>query len=689
MKKILSYKILIPAAFLALCAFTYGLLIPWLGFYWDDWPYLFFAKTLGAGGFWQVFEHDRPFLSLIYSTFVPLLGPNPIAWQVFGIFTRWLSVLVLWWMLNLTWPENRHQNVWVSALFAVYPGFTQQWISVIYSQAHILLCCFIASVAGMIFAQRNPRLFWPATSLSLLVSALSLFSTEYFFGIELLRPLFLLAALRQAASGGWKADLRKTAIAWLPYLALFLGFGIWRAFFFQFGLYEVAVLDNVSAAPQNVPISLATNMISNGYTGGWAAWSQIFGLPNSFDFSIHGTRLYWMVVASAAVMVFLFLLLVSSSNERDESDGRKFPSSWCWQAIGIGLAGLLVGSIPFWIANLPFTLDFQWDRFTLAMMIGSALFIAGLIDLFIHTSRQKVFLLSILIAMAAGYQFQAANTYKREWAYMKNLIWQLSWRAPNLQPGTMVLTHEFPFKYYSDNSLTAVLNWVYAPDNHSHKLPYILNYLSVRLNRAVPALEADLPIEQSYRAMSFSGSTSDSLVVFQPTSGCLRIMDPVFTNGDTLPKLPENIKGSVHLSDLSRIDTSLPPAVPPIDLFGQEPEDVWCYFFEKVDLARQLGEWQQAAALAIEAAERNLGPMDSSEWMPFIETYALTGRMNDATELTEVLVASTPLLQTGMCQTWERITKYKEFSRENLPQAVDLMTTIQCESVPSLPQEQP
>jgi hypothetical protein len=166
-------------------------------------------------------------------------------------------------------------------------------------------------------------------------------------------------------------------------------------------------------------------------------------------------------------------------------------------------------------------------------------------------------------------------------------------------------------------------------------------------------------------------------------------MDPVFTNGDTLPKLPENIKGSVHLSDLSRIDTSLPPAVPPIDLFGQEPEDVWCYFFEKVDLARQLGEWQQAAALAIEAAERNLGPMDSSEWMPFIETYALTGRMNDATELTEVLVASTPLLQTGMCQTWERITKYKEFSRENLPQAVDLMTTIQCESVPSLPQEQP
>jgi uncharacterized integral membrane protein len=689
MKTTLLKKFLYPAAFLFLCVIAYGLLIPWLGFYWDDWPYLFFSKTLGAAGFWQVFENDRPFLSLIYSIFVPLLGPNPLVWQVFGILCRWFTVLSLWWLLNLTWPDNRRQNVWTTALFAVYPGFTQQWISVIYSQAYLLLCCFILSIAGMIYAQRRPRIFWPATGLSLLASGLSLFSTEYFFGIELIRPLFLLVVLHQAGIGEWKTKLKKCVLTWLPYLALFLGYGIWRAFYFQSSNYDVAVLNDLTAAPQNTFFSLIINMVSNGFTGGWAAWGQTFGLPHSFDFSIRGTQLYWMVVIAAGIIVFLFLIKTSASKNQVESEKRNFPSSWCWQAILIGLAGLLVGSLPFWIASLPFTLVFQWDRFTLAMMIGSVLFIAGLIDLFIHTSRQKVVLLSILIAMAVGFQFQASNTYKREWAYMRDLFWQMSWRAPNLKPGTMVITHEFPFKYYSDNSLTAILNWIYAPDNHTQKLPYILNYLSVRLKGAVPSLNPNIPIEQDYRALSFSGSTSDSLVVFLSYPGCLRMMDPIFTNSETLPKLPENIIAAIPLSDLSRIETDQSPAILPASLFGRpEPSGTWCYYFQKVDLARQMGDWHQAASLSEEALARSLSPAEPSEWMPFIETYAMTGKVDDAQALTDQVFAYNPLLGPGLCQTWERVAASKSSSPGLTVQAEEILSKLQCDSIPSTPQEQ-
>ncbi|MHC1784048.1 MAG: hypothetical protein AB9891_15055 [Anaerolineaceae bacterium] len=688
MKKTFLKKFLYPAAFLILCTLAYGLLIPWLGFYWDDWPYLFFSKTLGSTGFWQVFENDRPFLSLVYSIFVPLIGPNPLVWQIFGILSRWFTVLSLWWLLNLTWPENRRQNVWVAALFAVYPGFTQQWISVIYSQAYLLLCCFILSIAGMVYAQRNPRFFWPATGLSLLASALSLFSTEYFFGIELLRPLFLLVVLHQVGIGGWKTKIWKGALIWLPYLLLFLGFGIWRAFFFQSSNYDVTVLTELTSAPENTFISLLMNMVSNGFTGGWAAWNQTFGLPHSFDFSIRGTQLYWVVVFAAAILVFLFLIKTTTIKTQVEPNKRNFPNSWCWQAIMIGLAGLLVGSLPFWIASLPFTLVFQWDRFTLAMMIGSALFIAGLIDLFIHTSRQKVGLVSILIAMAVGFQFQASNTYKREWASMQDLFWQLSWRAPNLKPGTMILTHEFPFKYYSDNSLTAVLNWIYAPDDHSPKLPYILNYLSVRLKGAVPSLNPNVPIEQDYRALSFSGSTSDSLVVFFSYPGCLRMMDPIFTNSETLPKLPENIIAAIPLSDLSRIETDLGPAILPSNLFGLEPSGTWCYYFQKVDLARQIRDWQQAASLAEEARAQSLSPADPSEWMPFIETYAMTGKVDEALSLTEQVFGYNPLLGPGLCQIWQRVSTSESSVQGLAYPSGEVLSKLQCDPVPSFPQEQ-
>ena len=43
--------------------------------------------------------------------------------------------------------EKRRQAFWASMLFAVYPGFSQQWISVIYSEAFIILAAFLASLA--------------------------------------------------------------------------------------------------------------------------------------------------------------------------------------------------------------------------------------------------------------------------------------------------------------------------------------------------------------------------------------------------------------------------------------------------------------------------------------------------------------------------------------------------------------
>jgi hypothetical protein len=688
MKPTFFKKFLYPSAFLFLCILAYGLLIPWLGFYWDDWPYQFFAKTLGAGGFWQVFAKDRPFLSLTYSTFVPLLGPNPLVWQIFGILTRWFTVLALWWLLNLTWPESRQKNVWVAALFAVYPGFTQQWISVIYSQAYILLGCFILSLAGMLYAYRNPRHFWSATGLSLLASALSLFSTEYFFGIELLRPLFLLAVLFAAGPDDWKNKLKKAGLIWLPYLVLFLGYGIWRAFFFESSLYDVAAIGELSAKPESTLISLVTSMITNGFNAGWAAWSQTFGLPNSFDFTIRGTQLYWLVIVGAAITVFVFLHKTTASRTDERAAERRFPNAWCWQVIGIGLFGLLVGSLPFWIAGLPFTLVFQWNRFTLALMISSAMLVAGLIDLFIHTFRQKILLLAILIAMAVGYQFQAANTYKREWDSMRSMFWQLTWRAPGLKPGTMILTHEFPFKYYSDNSLTAALNWIYAPDNHSQKLDYILDYLSVRLKSAIPSLNPNVPIQQDYRALSFTGSTSDSVVVYSSFPGCLRVMDPLYTNSLTLPNLPYKLTAAIPLSDLSRIETGSKPVIPPAGLFGPENKKTWCYFFEKIDLARQLGDWQGAADLADQSRKETPGPSDLTEWFPVIEAYAIIGRLDDARALTEGVITNNPKLAPGLCQTWQRAASGTDASAEMKNAAAEAAAQLQCDAALSAPQEQ-
>ena len=79
-----------PAFLLILCIASYGVLASTLGFYWDDWPMVWFAHTLGPAGFTQVFSSDRPFLAGIYVLTTALFQTSPLPWQIFGLITRWL-----------------------------------------------------------------------------------------------------------------------------------------------------------------------------------------------------------------------------------------------------------------------------------------------------------------------------------------------------------------------------------------------------------------------------------------------------------------------------------------------------------------------------------------------------------------------------------------------------------------------
>ena len=133
----------IPIALLILCGISFGPIIHRLGFYWDDWPSIWFLHILGPAGFKEGFAIDRPLLAWVFMITTPILGESTLAWQAFGIFTRWLSAAILYWALMGLWPKRAVQISWVAILFAVYPGFSQQYISVTYSNGFLVLCLFL------------------------------------------------------------------------------------------------------------------------------------------------------------------------------------------------------------------------------------------------------------------------------------------------------------------------------------------------------------------------------------------------------------------------------------------------------------------------------------------------------------------------------------------------------------------
>src|SRR3972149_5805568 len=89
-----------PILILILTILGYGLLLPYTGFYWDDWPFAWIAKFLGPSEFIPAFASFRPFLGPIFYATASLIPPVPLYWQLLALGIRFLIGLAAWWMFK-------------------------------------------------------------------------------------------------------------------------------------------------------------------------------------------------------------------------------------------------------------------------------------------------------------------------------------------------------------------------------------------------------------------------------------------------------------------------------------------------------------------------------------------------------------------------------------------------------------
>jgi hypothetical protein len=63
---------------------TYGVSIPGLGYYHDDWFVLWSGQARGAQSLIQLFSTDRPFMGVVYSFLYRFLGDTIINWHLYS-----------------------------------------------------------------------------------------------------------------------------------------------------------------------------------------------------------------------------------------------------------------------------------------------------------------------------------------------------------------------------------------------------------------------------------------------------------------------------------------------------------------------------------------------------------------------------------------------------------------------------
>jgi hypothetical protein len=642
----------VPISLFVIALACYGLLINRLGYYWDDFPLTYIGNIYGSEGLTRYFSTNRPFWGLLYQITFRMFN-QPWQWQVNALFWRWLSAVILWLLLREIWPKPKYIAIWVSMVFLVYPGFTQQHISVIYSNLLIILDCFLLSLYFNIKAVRHSGGSWPSRKgwiwhlIALLLSLYNLLALEYFFALDLLRPLLIWNALGEENYNRNKR-LKVTLVNWLPYLVLWVLVTVWRVFFFSFQTHNYQMLFFKSL--QNSPINAITSLIKDIGTSLWvvlvSAWAQVFRPPNITQLGLRTTIATIVIIIIVAGLSIWYLW----QNRKDPlgQGGR-------WSIIFTGLVACILGGVPWWLTELPPSLRFPSDRFTLPFILGVSLIIVGLLGVLPIKTWIKSVILGILIGFAVGSQFQVVNLFRRDWETQRRFFWQLAWRIPGLDHGTTLMVNDLPVTYYSDNSLTAPLNWFWAPNNTTLEMAYLLLYPSQRLGKSLASLKPDTPLKVDYLAANFYGNTSRVVSVFYDPPACLRVLDRELDSDNRMLSLDMQAAAALSSTQWIHPEGKVAEDILPKNLYTPEPPHGWCYYFELADLARQQENWEEVAHFGDIAYNLNDYPNDPTEHFPFIEGYAHTGNWVRAHELSEQSQSVTPLMVPLLCRLWQRI----------------------------------
>jgi hypothetical protein len=642
----------VPVILLVLTILAYGLLIPGLGFYFDDWPVIYMIQS--GGDFWEFYQYDRPFSAWTYVLTAPILGTSSFRWHGFTLLIRWVTSCLVWWLLRLIWPKHPTEVTWAALIFSVHPVFLQQSIAVAYSQHFITYALFFLSCGTMLAAVQKQRHAWLLTTVSLLSAALHIFTMEYFWGLELVRPLLLWLSLsNQKITTDHK--LKRILYRWLPYGIILSAAIIWRVGFYSQSIISgedpnsLRFLELLKTAPLNGIMKwfeMATRdfiflMIS--------AWSNTIR-PSLIHFEGNILGYSWVL---AAISVLLILIYRAKLIPLEKFDPAKVNSHWNWQAIAVGIAIFFAGTIPVWLTDKYISLGMYSDRFALPGMWGASILVVGGFSSIGVTRKYRGIIFSIMIGLAIGAQFRVANDYRWDWINQQRFFWQLSWRAPALEPGTAIFSDGAVFSFTGDYPTAFAINTFYDGEETTNELPYWFIELDRGFHNDPVAYLEGYPLQKSLRNYSFRGNSLKSILLYyNPGDGnCLWVLDERDRINNAIPALTQD---ALPLSDTSRISTTGQVEKDAIArIFGSEPEHQWCYYYQKAEVAYQEGNWEQITHIFAEVNERGYAPNNQLEWIPFIDAYARLGLWNKASELTLSAHERAPDTRKSFCSLWE------------------------------------
>ncbi len=641
------YRIVISLlCLLAASAVIYLPRIDQIGYLNDDWYLMYSAHAYGPQVFADIYSIDRPARALVLTPAYMLFGDKPLYYNLSAYFFRLLSGIGFFWLLQLVWPLRKTATLIAALLFLIYPGFLSQLNGIDYQSQMVSLASAMLSIALSVQAvlTRKPLVKILGFLGAALLGWLYLGLVEYFLGLELLRfaSLYIVASRYQEL---WNGKFRAAVRSWLPNLIIVGVFLVWRLFFFESerGATDLgAQLEQFRALPLPTAIWWLVRLLSNAFHVVFLAW----GIP-LYQLLAYIARLPDLFLAFASTGLLLLLLVWLLKPLQPQQSQEPSHADWKTEALVIGVATAIAGLVPVILVNRQ--ADF-WDysRYTLASSPGSALILTAVLSS-LSSRALRWWMLSLLVTVSVFTHHANSIRLDAETESLRTFWWQVAWRVPQLDMDTTLVVNYPITVIQEDYFVWGPANLIYYPDGvggdevRTGVSAAVLNKSS--LLKIVSEGGRDQTNRRSIRSVI---DYQNILVMSMPITGsCVQVIDG--SQPEISPYEEERIMVIAPYSDLNLIDLDSEPHLPPVDVFGPEPAHSWCFFYEKADLARQRGDWEEVLRLGNEALDQGLTPVDLIEWMPFLEAYARTGDAQRVDEIRRLMRNADPFVTQQVC----------------------------------------
>jgi hypothetical protein len=232
---------------------------------------------------------------------------------------------------------------------------------------------------------------------------------------------------------------------------------------------------------------------------------------------------------------------------------------------------------------------------------------------------------------------------------MRDFWWQVSWRAPQLEPRTTIIGNYPLGAIEEDYFLWGPASLIYYPEDQNPENIGPVLYAAV-LNRdtVTKVLSRERQEFDDRKNIITYKNYRNVLLISQPAvNSCVHVINGL--QQEFSSRESDSIRVIGSYSEVDRILVDDAPHTPPMLVFGPEPEHGWCFYYQKADLARQRGDWAEVLQAGEEAFAKGFAPKDSIEWMPFLQTYARMGNTERLAELAPQ-ITSNPYVARQVCQ---------------------------------------